>query len=628
MPYKKIQIRPGVNRENTRYTTEGGWYESDKIRFRQGSPEKIGGWERISTYTFLGVCRSLWNWVTLDGKNLVGVGTNLKFYIERGTAYYDITPIRATTAAGDVTFAAVNGDATLTVSDTAHGAIVGDFVTYSGAVSLGGNITATVLNQEYQIASLIDDDTYTIEAKDTSGAEVLANASDTGNGGASVVGAYQINIGGEISTPAVGWGSGYFGFGTWGIGGSASVQIRLWSQANFGEDLIFANRYGDIYYWDATNTVSTRAVYLSSLAGASDVPTIVNSIFVSDISRFVFAFGANEAGSAPIDPMLVRWSDQEDAANWTPAATNQAGSLRLSHGSEIVTAAQARQEILVWTDSALYGFQYLGAPEVWGAQLLGDNISIASQNATAYVGAAAFWMGRGKFYMYDGTVKPLICNVRKFVFNDFNDAQYAQVACGTLEEFHEVWWFYPSAGSDTIDKYVVYNYVENIWYYGTMARTAWLDSGLRDNPIAATYNNKLVYHEVGTDDNEGVSPVPITAYVTSSEFDLDDGHQFMFINRMLPDVTFDGSSTDSPAISMTLSPLKNSGAGYTSPASTGGNSSATVTRTATVPIEEFTGQVYVRVRGRQMVIKVESTAAGVAWQLGSPRFDMRPDGRR
>jgi hypothetical protein len=628
MPYKKIQIRPGVNRENTRYTTEGGWYESDKIRFRQGSPEKIGGWERISTYTFLGVCRSLWNWVTLRGQNIVSVGTEIKYYLERGSNYYDITPIRSTTAAGDVTFAAVNGDATLTVSDTAHGATEGSYVTFSGALSLGGNITATVLNQEYVVATIVDDDNYTIEAKDTSGNEVLANASDTGNGGASVVGAYQINIGAAVDLPLIGWSGGCYGLGTWGFGDSSTISMRLWSQSNFGEDLLFAYRGGGLYYWDATNGVTTRAVNATSLSGASDVPVIVNYTAVSDINRFVFAFGCNDYGGSTLDPMLIRWSDQEDAANWTPAATNQAGSLRLSHGSEVVTALQARQEVLVWTDSALYGLQYLGAPEVWGATLLGDNLSIASQNATAYVSNVAFWMGRDKFYMYDGTVKPLVCNVRKFIFNDFNDEQYAQVIAGTNEEFHEVWWFYPSAGSETIDKYVVYNYVENIWYYGTMARTAWLDSGLRDNPLAATYSNNLVYHEIGTDDKETDTPAAINAYVTSSEFDLDDGHQFMLINRMLPDVTFDGSSSDSPAISMTLSPLKNSGSGYTSPASVGGNSSATVTRTATVPIEEFTGQVYVRVRGRQMVIKIESSGEGVAWQLGSPRFDMRPDGRR
>lgn len=624
MPVKKIQIRPGVNRENTRYTTEGGWYECDKVRFRQGSPEKIGGWAQISVNTFQGVCRSLWNWVTLGGQNLMGVGTNLKFYIERGGFYYDITPIRATTAAGDVTFSATNGSAVITVTDVDHGASVNDFVTFSGAVSLGGNITADVLNAEYQITQILSADTYTITATAT------ANASDTGNGGASVVGAYQITTGGALASPASGFGAGTWGSGSWGVGVSTTVALRLWSQNNFGEDLIFCPRGSGVYYWDATGGTTTRGVNLTSLSGASDVPTIANSVFVSDIYRFVMCFGCNDYGASTIDPMLIRWSDQEDAANWTPAATNQAGSLRLSHGSEIVATVQARQEILVFTDSALYGMQYLGYPDVWGAQLLGDNLSIASPNCVAYAANIAFWMGKDKFYRYDGTAQPLPCNVRKYVFNDFNEEQYDQIFSGTNEEFHEVWWFYCSANSTSIDRYVVFNYVQNIWYYGTLARTAWVDSGLRQYPVAATYSYNLVNHELGNDDKEVDinNPQPIAAYITSSEFDLDDGHQFTFISRVLPDVSFDGSDTDFPSINMSLLPMKNSGAGYNSPTSEGGVNSASVTRSATVPIEQFTGQVYVRVRGRQLAIKVESDGLGVAWQLGSPRFDMRPDGRR
>ena len=614
MPLKKIELAPGINRENTRYATEGGWYEGDKIRFRQGTPEKIGGWERISTTTFLGVCRSLWNWVTIGGQNLVGVGTNLKFYIERGGFYYDVTPIRATTAAGDVTFAAVNGSSTLTVADTAHGAAQNDFVTFSGAVSLGGNITAAVLNQEYQVLLVVDENSYTITAKDTAGATVTANASDTGNGGGVVVGEYQITTGSAIGVPFTGWGAGAWGSGTWGTGGTTTQPLRLWSQTNFGEDLVFAVR-GKIV--DTTN-------YPTS----SDVPTAVNYSFVSDISRFVFAFGANALGETLIDPMLIRWSDQESFINWTPDATNQAGSLKLSHGTEIVTATQARQEILIWSDSAIYSLQYLGYPDVWGAQLLGDNISIAGQNATVYAAGVAFWMGRDKFYTYDGTVMPLPSNVRRYVFSDINSAQYAQVCAGTNEGFNEVWWFYCSSGSTTNDRYVVYNYVENLWFYGTLGRTAWLDSGLRAFPLAATYNYNLVNHEVGTDDNETAVATAITASVTSSEFDLEDGHQFAFIRRVLPDVTFTGSTAGSPALTMSLLPLQNSGSGYNSPLSEGGDSSAAVTRTATVPIEEFTGQAFVRVRGRQLAVKIESTALGVAWQLGAPRLDIRPDGRR
>ena len=628
MAVRKLQFKPGVNRETTRYAAEGQWYETDKVRFRRGLPQKIGGWEQISSNTYLGVARSLFNWATLSGQNLVAAGTNLKYYIERGGAYFDVTPIRATTAAGDVTFAAVNGDATLTVSDTAHGAIQNDFVTFSGAVSLGGNITADVLNQEYQIATIINEDSYTIEAKDTSGNEVLANASDTGNGGASVVGAYQINTGNEIEVPFSGWGAGRWGSGTWGTGGTTLAPIRIWSQSNFGEDLFFAHRGGAPLYWDASSGVGTRGVYVSSLGGASDVPTTVNLAFVSDIFRFAFCFGANDIGSSTLDPMLIRWSDQEDVTNWTPAATNQAGSLRLSDGTEIVDAIQARQEILVWSDAALYGLQYLGAPEVWGAQLLGSNITIAGPNAAVYSNNIAYWMGLNTFYYYDGTVKTLPCDVRSYIFDDFNQGQADQVVCGSNEQFDEIWWFYCSAEATQNDRYVVYNYVENVWYYGNLSRSAWLDADLRDFPIAATFGNKLVNHEKGVDDNETGTPTAFTANITSAQFDLDDGDRFMLINRMLPDMTFDGSTADSPAATMTLNPLENSGSGRYNPASVGGNSSATVTRTAVFPVEEFTGQVFTRVRGRQMSIKIESTELGVTWKLGAPRMDMRPDGRR
>ena len=630
MPLKKLQLKPGVNRENTRYTTEGGWYESDKVRFRQGMPEKIGGWERISANTFLGVCRSLWNWITLGGQNLISVGTTLKYYIERGGNYYDVTPIRATTLAGAITFSATNGSSTLTITNLSHGALGGDFVTFSGAISLGGNIIASVLNQEYEISTVLTDDKYTVAAKDTLGVTVTANVSDTGNGGASVIGEYQLNTGSATAVPFSGWGAGGWGLGTWGYSNQSTSAIRLWSQSNFGEDLVFAYRAGPICYWDASTgaTVRGKIVDTTNFPTSSDVPTLVNLVSVSDIYRFVFAFGANALGSVIQDPMLIRWSDQESVINWTPSATNQAGSIRVSHGTEIIAVIQARQEVLVWSDAALYALQYLGAPEVWGVQLMGDNISIASQNAAAYAGSTAYWMGRDKFYKYDGNVMTLTCNVKRYVFNDINTAQFSQVVSGTNEGFNEVWWFYCSAGITTNDRYVVYNYVEDIWYYGTLARTAWLDSGLRDRPIAATYNNNLVDHEKGNDDLETAVTIAITASITSSEFDLDDGHTFVLINRMLPDVTFEGSSAASPAAIMTLSPMANSGSGYNSPLSEGGNSSATVTRSATVPIEQFTGHVSLRVRGRQIAFKMESTAVGVAWQLGSPRLEMRPDGRR
>ena len=627
MPLQKILLKAGVNREKPRYAAEGVWYESDKVRFRQSLPEKIGGWERISATTFQGVCRSLWNWITLGSLNYIGVGTNLKFYVELGGAYNDITPIRTTTSAGAVTFSATDGSSVITVTNTSHGAIADDFVTFSGAASLGGNITAEVLNQEYQIATVTGANTYTITAKDISGAAVTANASDSSNGGGATVGAYQINTGFAYSIPLTGWGAGTWGAGTWGVGGVSSNAIRLWSQQNFGEDLVFGPRNGAIFYRDATNS-SSRAVLLSSLGGASDVPIQQQVLLVSDINRFVFCFGTNDIGTSVVDPMLIRWSDQESAVNWTPSATNQAGSLRLSSGTEIVAASQARQEVLVWTNSALYSLQYVGAPAVWAAQLVGENVSVASQNAVAYANGVAYWMGRDKFYKYDGRTQPLRCDLRRFIFSDFNDTQYDQVFAGTNEAFHEVWWFYCSTNQTDIDRYVVYNYLEDIWYYGTLARTAWLDSGLRDYPLAATYSYNLVNHELGVDDNEGATTQPIAASISSAQFDLDDGHKFAFVWRVLPDIEFTGSTSAAPAATMTLLPLANSGSGYNNPTSQGGSNTGTVTRSAVLPVEQYTGQLNTRVRGRQMSVKVESTAAGVTWQLGTPRIDMRPDGRR
>jgi hypothetical protein len=635
MPLKSILFRPGVNRENTRYASEaigavtastqvaGGWYESEKVRFRAGTPEKIGGWQRISAETFLGVCRSLWNWVTIGRLNLVGVGTNLKFYIEKGGAYNDITPIRDTVTLTNP-FTATNGSAIITVADTAHGCVTGDFVTFSGATGLGGNITATVLNKEYQV-TIVDANSYTINVG------VNANATDVSGspGGGTVTAAYQINVGPEFQIPTTGWGSGTWGFGVWGFGGTSQAPLRLWSQINFGEDLIFAPRDGQIYYWDATSGVGARGVPLSSLGGASDIPTVQKFIFVSDVSRFVFAFGCNELGSAVQNPMLIRWSDQESAADWTPSPTGQAGSIQLSDGSELITCLQTRQEIVVWTDSALYSIQYVGVPAVWSTQLLAGNISIYGPNAKALASGVIYWMGVDKFYKYDGRTQTLRCDLRQYIFSDINQSQNQQVFAGTNEGFNEVWWYYCSAGSTVVNRYVVYNYAEDIWYYGTMGRTAWLDSGLRDYPLAATYSNNLVNHEEGVDDNETGTSLPIAASIGSSEFDIDDGHNFGFIWRVLPDITFRGSTGDlTPQCNMTLIPLRNSGSGFTTPASTNGTSSAEIQRIATAPIEEFTGQVYIRVRGRQLIFKVDSNRLGTTWQLGAPRIDIKPDGRR
>jgi hypothetical protein len=619
MPLKKLTLRAGVNRENTRYTNENGYYVSNNVRFRQGTPEKIGGWTRLSANFFLGVCRSLWNWVTLGGANYLGVGTNLKFYIESGGTYNDITPLRASSTINNNPFTG-NGTTTVTVTDTAHGGTTGDFVTFSGATGT----YATIFNAEFVI-TVLTVDTYTITTT-----SVIAAGS---YGGASVVAAYQIQIGAAYALPFVGWGSGTWGSGPWGTGGgSSTVPIRLWAQANFGEDLIFGYRGGALYYWDNTSGLAARGVLVSSLGGASDVPLMQNYLLVSAISRFVFCFGVNDYGSATQNPMLLRWSDQESVTNWTPAATNQASSLLLSHGSKIVTAIQTRQEIVVFTDSALYSLQYQGPPVIWSSQLLGDNISIASPNAAAIGSGVIYWMGIDKFYKYDGRLQTLRCDLRKFIFEDINLAQQDQFFASTNEGFNEVWFFYCSANATEIDRYVVYNYAENngegVWYYGEMSRTAWLDSGLRNNPMAATAVNNIVYHELGNDDNTTETSLPINSLIETTEFDIDDGDHFGFVWRMLPDMTFVGSDAASPQVTMTLIPMQNSGSGYNDPISVGGNSDATVVRSATVPIEEFTGQVYVRVRGRQMILKVENNQLGCAWQLGSPRIDIKQDGRR
>ena len=619
MPLQKLLFKPGVNRETTRYAAEEGWFDCDKVRFRGGLPEKIGGWQPLSSYTFLGLCRSLHSWVTLSNQKLLGVGTNLKFYLEKGGLYYDITPERTPSGVSLTNpFATTSGSTTVTVTDANGGYINGDFVTFSGASAVGG----LTLNGEFQITYLTGN-TYTIES--------ATAASSSATGGGSVTAKYQINVGPEIEVPLVGWGAGGWNQGTWGNGiETATDSLRIWSQSNFGEDLIFGPRNGAVYYWDASNAdgLNGRAVVLSAISGASNTPTVQNFILVSDISQFVFCFGANTIGSAVQDPLLIRWSDQANAAQWTPGATNQAGDIKLSKGSQIVTALQSRQEVLVWTDAAMYALQYLGGALVWGSQLLGENISIASQNSAAYSDGVAYWMGRDSFYMYDGRVKNLRCDLKRYIFNDFNFDQIDQVFAGTNEGFDEIWWFYCSANSTTIDKYVIYNHALDVWYDGTLARSAWLDSGTRAHPVAATYSNNLVMHEDGVDDNVTGTNTAISSFITSAQFDIQDGNSFSFIRRILPDVTFDGSTAESPSLTMELLPLQSSGSGYNSPLSEGGSNSAAVTRSAIVPVEAFTDQVYTRVRGRQLSIKIESGDVGVTWQLGAPRLDIRPDGRR
>jgi hypothetical protein len=643
MPLQKLEFRPGLNREGTDYANEGGWYDGDKIRFRSGFPEKIGGWSRLSNALYLGVARALWNWLDLDGTNYLGVGTNIKYYIERGGQYYDITPFSTISAAGAATFAATTGSSTLTVTDGSYNPSVGDYVVFSAAVSLGGNITAAVLNQEYIVLTVPSSTTYTISAKSaTTGLPVLANGSDVGTGGAATVASYEVPVGLNVYSVGTGWGTGPWSRGGWGtayIGGGIGQQLRLWSNDNFGQDLVIAPRGGGIYYWKDSLGVSTRAVSLNTLSDDEGfdgdyVPNTTNQVLSSAIQKFVIAMGANSYLSGtpdtPFNPMLVRWSDQLNPYEWVPAITNQAGEFALTNGSFIVGARATRQEILVWTDSAIYSMQYLGAPYVWGFNILMDNISIMSPNAMITVNNVTYWMGADKFYMYSGRVETLPCALRQYVFNDINKDQAFQVFAGSNEGYNEVWWFYVSnsSGSTAVDKYVIYNYVDRVWYYGSMARSAWLDSGIRQYPMAADYNNRILYHESSVDDNAGDTPLPITAYVQSSDFDIGDGHNFGFVWRILPDVNFNGSNVNQPSVTMTVKPRVNSGTPYgvaDSPTVTSADNYGT---SQVYNIQQFTGQVYTRIRGRQLAFRIESDGLGVSWQLGMPRIDIRPDGRR
>ena len=629
-----IMFRPGVNREQTQYASEtvgtntpgfsivGSWYKSQLVRFRQGFPEKIGGWYPLSLNTYQGVCRSLFNWFSLTGISLIGVGTNLKFYINQAGSFYDITPIRATATLTNP-FSAIAGQSTITVSATAHGAVTGDFVTFSGATGLGGNITAGVLNTQYQV-TVLNVNVYTFNATAT------ANSTDASGspGGGTVTATYQINTGPAIEVPLYGWGAGTWGSGVWGTSTSSTVSLRLWSQANFGQDLVFCPQGGGIYYWAYSSNFSSPAVNITTLSGSSDAPTIANFIFISDASRFVFAFGTNPLGGSSLDPMLVRWSDQESVTMWTPAATNQAGDIRLSRGSKIVACVQNRQEVIVFTDTSVYSFQYVGTPAVWGSNIVGDNISIMSQNAAILAAGTTYWMGVDKFYKYNGTVSTLRCDLREYIYANINQNQSQQIFSGTVEGFNEIWWFYCSANSTVVDSYVVYNYQDDIWYYGSLGRTAWIDSTSLTYPLSATYDNTLVFQEYGLNDNTNGTDKAIDSFIQSSEFDLQFGNKFAFVNRILPDVTFRKSTASNPQVTMTLIPMQNAGSGYNSPQATGGSNIATVTRTATAPIEQFTGQVFIRLRGRQLIFQIEGNQLGLQWQLGTPRIEVKPDGQR
>lgn len=762
MALQKLELRPGVNREATTYSNEGGYYSGDKIRFRSGFPEKIGGWENITNNgsTYKGVTRFLWNYVTLISLDLLGVFTNQKVYVELGGTYHDITPLRTTVTLTANPFSTTNGSKLITVNAVAHGVIAGTSVTFSGATAVGG----LTINGQYEILTVLGTNTYTIAA--------LSAASSTATGGGpSVVAAYDINAGPATFTTGLGWGGPPWGFGGWGSTTPVPVPMRLWSASNYGDDLIFAECEGEVYYWTADVSTWARAVTLETKANSEikvitsatfssgsvslvvndttgistgsvisgsgipsgayvttswdgstsltissattgsgtvsiaasyagrHVPNEVRVIGQSSVNGFTIAFGSSPydptSFTTSLDPLLIRWSDLDNPYEWVPEVTNQSGEQRLSNGSYIVAAVNTRQEIVVWTDTSIYSMQYLGAPYVWGISLLASDISIISQNAAISVNNVIYWMGTDKFYQYSGRVETLPCSLRQYVYNDINAAEFAQVCCGHNEGYNEIWWFYPSENSFINDKYVVYNYLERIWYYGTLNRSAFCINPARQYPMLAfgiqgsylaadiddsqtsiqllnvstypvpgviyigseqvfytgiaggqltgcvrgylgsipaahtaytpvTYKapNQIMFHEIGNDDFSTGVAEPITSYIETSDFDIGDGYNFGYVWRILPDLNFIGSTGASPSVTLTVRPRQNSGTNYSDA------DSPVVTRTATVPIQQYTGQVYTRIRGRQMAFRVDSTELGVAWQMGAMRIDLRPDGRR
>jgi hypothetical protein len=613
MPLSKLQFKPGLNRDQTNYAGEGGFYECDKVRFRSGFPQKIGGWLRYGTFTLAGICRQMFNYITTNLDNIMAYGTTEKLYLEVGENLVDITPLRATftSPATNNCFATTNGLTTVTVNITAHGAAVEDWVTFSGVVGPVNGIPTSELNAEFQVVTA-SSNSFTIT--------VATAATSTGSGGGTnITAAFQINAGVSVVFYGYGWGAGVWGRSGWGSGSIVPYVARQadWFMDNIDNDLVANVREGPIYYWEYDAVFSTRAVLLSSLPGATDVPTQAQQILVSQNDKHLLCFGSTPYGGGSFDPLLIRWANQDEPTNWTPAPTNTAGFLRVSRGSRIIRALPTRQEILVWTDSHLFSMQFTGTTDVFSLQEYADNVSIMSPRACISANNVTYWMGQDKFYAYSGRVETLPCTIRNYVFNDFNYDEAIQVVCGTNEQWHEVWWFYPSASSNTNDRYVIYNYLERVWYYGSLARTAWLDSPLRQYPQAVGGN--LVYnHEQGLNDDT----LPMTSFITTNDFDLQDGDQLILIKRIIPDVDFNGSTATTPKVMMTMKPRNFPGSNYSN------TNEPDVERSTTVPIEQYTEQIFIRARARQMGFKITSEDLNVQWQLGAPRLDGRPDGKR
>ena len=626
MPLAKFQLRPGIDREGTSYDTEGGWFDANLVRFNKGRPQKIGGWRKANSSTFFGTCRALHSWVSLAGAKYLGLGTTNKYYVEEGgTTYTDVTPLRSTTGSNEISFSATNGSSTITITDSGHGAVGGDFVTFNGCVSLGGNITAAVLNQEYEIQTVTSSSVYIITAKDTSGTTVTANASDSGNGQGTVIGKYQINSGLDVYVSSTGWGVNAWGSSAWGSSNvlDAKNQLRLWSHDHFGEDLIINPRAGGIYYWDASEHVSTtqtRALELASKTGANLVPTVGLQVIVSETDRHVIVLGADpivgSSRSGSVDPMLIAFSDQENALDFEPLTSNTAGDLRLDQGSLIVGGLNTRQETLIWTDTALYSMQFIGPPYTFGVSLLNSSTGLAGPKAAINSPAGVFWMGQENFYVYNGSVKKVPCNVLTYVFDDFNDSQVYKVFGFSNSKFDEVGWYYCSSGSSEIDRYVVYDYADNVWTYGQLSRTAWLDEGIVNYP-RATANNYLYQHEFGYNDDGS----PMTnVFIESSDFDIGEGEQFAFVSRIIPDVRF-LSNSESGKLNIVLKVRDYPG--------------DSLSTSSTSALGNTTTKADVRARGRQAVIRFESdddaSATGnddVGWRVGATRLDIRNDGKR